>query len=376
MAPGPGFTASPACLLGAGHDFLLLDEPTNHLDQSGLDYLTRALNEHPGGVLVVSHDRALLSDVATSIIDLDPSVDGEPRIYGDGYAGYLEGRRAERERWQTAYNAEQQQRKELEANLATAQDRLISGWRPPKGTGKHARATRAPALVRNLNQRQDELDRHAITMPEPPLEFRMPTLPERSGVTLIRAEAVTVTGRLNHPSSFALNSGDRMLITGPNGAGKSTLLHVLAGNITPTSGEIHFARKARIRLLLQESPSAGRRTPREIFDLQMGQLISRGILTDKDYLTLADLGLLRADEFDKPFNTLSMGQQRRLDIAVALAERPHALLLDEPTNHLSIALVEELTGALKVTEAAVVIASHDRQLRRDLDDWPQLKLRH
>ncbi|GKQ37887.1 AAA family ATPase [Streptomyces sp. A012304] len=69
-----------------------------------------------------------------------------------------------------------------------------------------------------------------------------------------------------------------------------------------------------------------------------------------------------------------MGQQRRLDLALALAARPHVLLLDEPTNHLSVSLVDELTEALRATDAAVVLATHDRQLRRDLRTWPHLEL--
>jgi ABC-type antimicrobial peptide transport system ATPase subunit len=91
-------------------------------------------------------------------------------------------------------------------------------------------------------------------------------------------------------------------------------------------------------------------------------------------VSLRSLGLLQSTDLARPVAELSMGQQRRLDLALALAARPHLLLLDEPTNHLSIALVDELTHALDTTPAAVVIVTHDRQLRRDLHHWPTIEL--
>jgi macrolide transport system ATP-binding/permease protein len=77
---------------------------------------------------------------------------------------------------------------------------------------------------------------------------------------------------------------------------------------------------------------------------------------------------------DRPVDELSEGQRRRLDLAIGLAARPHVLLLDEPTNHLSIALVDELVEALEATEAAVVVATHDRWVRRELAPWPVLQV--
>ncbi|MFG2347747.1 ATP-binding cassette domain-containing protein [Streptomyces phaeochromogenes] len=90
--------------------------------------------------------------------------------------------------------------------------------------------------------------------------------------------------------------------------------------------------------------------------------------------SLPDLIRGTTGDANKAVAELSMGQQRRLDLALALAARPHILLLDEPTNHLSIALVDELTEALHTTGAAIVLATHDRQMQRDIHTWAQLSL--
>ncbi|MFJ9552328.1 ATP-binding cassette domain-containing protein [Nocardiopsis sp. NPDC101807] len=375
LSVGQRYRVRLACLLGASHDFLLLDEPTNHLDAAGLDFLTERLRGHHNGVALVSHDRALLSDVATTMLDLDPSRDGEPRVYGGGFAGYQEGRRAERERWAAEHEQQQAEHARLTQDLSAARNRLVSGWRPEKGTGKHQRATRAPALVRAVHRRRDDLEEHALTVPPPPLRFRMPELRARPGTDLVAAEGVTVEGRLDRPVSLTLRSGDRVVVTGANGAGKSTLLSVLAGRVEPTGGGVRTARTARVRLLAQESPRAGARRAHEVYSAHVARLVGSGALAEGEAVPLSSLGLLPAGDAARPLRELSTGQQRRLDLAVALASRPDVLLLDEPTNHLSIALVEELTEGLGSTGAAVVIATHDRQLRRDTASWEQLDLR-
>ncbi|NVI87648.1 ABC-F family ATP-binding cassette domain-containing protein [Actinomadura sp. BRA 177] len=372
LSVGQRYRVRLACLLGAEHDFLLLDEPTNHLDAAGLDFLTARLRAHPGGVVVVSHDRALLSDVATTILDLDPSRDGRPAVYGDGFAGYREGREAELRRWEDEYERQRTEHARLTRDLSEARNRLVTGWRPDKGTGKHQRATRAPALVRSVHRRRDDLERHAVTAPEPPRRFSMPDLPARPGTTLLTADDVRVASRLPHDVSLALESGSRLVVTGPNGSGKSTLLAVLAGQLPPTQGTVRRAPNTRVQLLAQESPHADGRRAHEVFAAHIGRLITTGALAENEAISLSALGLISSADAGRPVRELSMGQQRRLDLAMALAARPHVLLLDEPTNHLSIALVDELTEALRTTEAAVVLATHDRQLLRDTAMWPTL----
>ncbi|MFE3544282.1 ABC-F family ATP-binding cassette domain-containing protein [Nocardia sp. NPDC059177] len=375
LSVGQRYRVRLAVLLAAGDDFLLLDEPTNHLDRAALDFLTARLREFAGGVVVVSHDRALLTDVAQSFLDLDPTRDGRPRVYGGGYAGYRDGRRAERERWAEEYEQQRGERAKLAQDLSAAQNRLVTGWRPDKGTGKHQRATRAGSLARAVHRRQDELDRHSVTAPTPPQRFSMPALPARVGVTLMRAENVTVAGRLTAPVDLSLDSGERLVLSGANGTGKSTLLSVLTGTLTPSTGQLHRARKARVHLLGQESRWPLRCRAREVYEHRIAELVTAGLLAENEIVGLSSLGLLTSHEANKPIGELSMGQQRRLDLACAVAARPHALLLDEPTNHLSLTLVDELTEALHATEAAVVVATHDRQLRRDLGHWPCLELR-
>ncbi len=149
---------------------------------------------------------------------------------------------------------------------------------------------------------------------------------------------------------------------------------MLAGRLEPSTGRAHRSRATRIGLLAQESPAASRRRAIDVYDAAVGRLVTAGRLAESEVLPLGALGLLTGRDARRPVRELSVGQQRRLDLAVLLAGRPHVVLLDEPTNHLSITLVDELTEAVRATAAAVVIATHDRQLLRDTASWPRLEL--
>ncbi len=374
LSVGQRYRVRLACLLGADDDFLLLDEPTNHLDRSGLEFLTTQLRSRNGGVVIVSHDRALLSDFADTIVDLDPTPDDRPRVYGNGYSGYREGRLAERERWEQEYDKQQTERSRLQDSLSSAQNRLVSGWRPEKGTNKHGRATRAGSLVQNVHRRQEALEAHAITTPEPPQVFRFPELRTRTGAALLSVENISVSGRLKGPVSFSLSHRDRLVVIGPNGSGKSTLLKVASGELVSDTGTIRTHGATRLGFLRQESHLPLDQRASEVFREHLDALAAAGVIPTSETVGMSQLGLLKPRELSKRVGELSMGQQRRLDLALVLATRPHVLLLDEPTNHLSIALVDELTEALGVTQAAVVVSSHDRQLLRDVSDWPSLDL--
>ncbi|WP_430502123.1 ABC-F family ATP-binding cassette domain-containing protein [Micromonospora trifolii] len=373
LSVGQRYRVRLACLLGARHDVLLLDEPTNHLDADGLDFLTRRLREHDGGLAIVSHDRALLRDVADRFLDLDPTHDGKARLYAGGYDAWQDARRREREHWEQEYEQQQAERRRLQDAVSKARDRLSTGWRPDKGTGKHQRQSRAPGVVQALNRQQDALQAHRIDVPKPPPTLRVPDLGVRPGAPQVRAQGVAVDGRLAGPVDLTIDGGERLLVTGPNGAGKSTLLAVLAGALEPTDGYAWTAREARIARLTQETAGqAPELTADEVYARQVGRLVSLGVLPAAETVSLGSLGLLDSAATRTPVGRMSQGQQRRLDLALVLAGRPTLILLDEPTNHLSSTLADELTAAIRDTSAAVVVATHDRQLLRDLADWPLL----
>ncbi|MFI7024852.1 ATP-binding cassette domain-containing protein [Micromonospora sp. NPDC049900] len=376
LSVGQRYRVRLACLLGARHDLLVLDEPTNHLDADSLAFLTLRLRQHAGGVVLVSHDQALLGDVAEEFLDLDPSEDGRPRVFAGGYAGWQEGRRRERERWLHDYEAQQAEHQRLAEAVNEARQRLSTGWRPEKGHGKHQRQSRAPGVVQALRRRQEDLDAHRLTVPEPPLRLRWPELRTRPGVPLLRCDDVTVAGRLHQPVTLTLDGGERLLVTGPNGAGKSTLLEVLAQNLEPSTGEVRHLGRARVAYLGQEVPAwPPAALARDLYDQHVGRLQSAGRLREGDRLPLGATHLLDREALRTPVGRMSQGQQRRLNLALRLAELPDLLILDEPTNHLSALLVDELTDALRGTSAAVVVATHDRQMLTDLADWPVLALR-
>ena len=153
-----------------------------------------------------------------------------------------------------------------------------------------------------------------------------------------------------------LHQGEVHAVIGTNGAGKSTLLHVLAGDLALTSGTVRRADGVEVALLEQDLHLAGeKRTPRELLTLMAGAAASDRV---------RDFGLVAANDLDRRIGDLSVGQRRRVVLAMIVMHSPHVLLLDEPTNHLSLTLAEELMDALDGWPGAVVVASHDRWLRR------------
>ncbi|MEV1024192.1 ABC-F family ATP-binding cassette domain-containing protein [Streptomyces sp. NPDC050264] len=352
---------------------LLLDEPTNHLDDSAAVFLEDQLRTLPGAVVLASHDRAFLDAVCTDLIDLDPAVDGPVR-YGGAYSSYLAQQRAERERWERRYAEEQQELEALRTSARVTAHRVAPdrGPRDSEKMGYGLRAGRVQSQiarrVRNATRRLDELERRQVGEPPRPLRFRPVALgtppPDPQDASdasdaddaLVSLRDVRVPGRLEL-ARLDVSSTDRLLVTGANGSGKSTLLSVLAGRL-PAEGEVCRRAGVTVGLLAQDTEFPHpERTARDTYTRALG-------FERADAVPLRSLGLLRESDLGKPVGQLSVGQRRRLALALLVASPPGLLLLDEPTNHLSPRLCDELEDALGTGPGAIVVASHDRWLRR------------
>ncbi|MCL3860372.1 ABC-F family ATP-binding cassette domain-containing protein [Actinotalea sp. K2] len=387
LSVGERYRVRLACTIAQRADILLLDEPTNHLDAAGIDHLTSALRTWPGAVVIVTHDRRLLDDIMTAILDLDPSVDGRPVLYGaTSYAEYRYAHWQAMRRWRQRYAAEVKRREKLAERLDASYEGLSDEWRPPKGSQKHRRATRARIHVKAADRLVEQLEAQAVEVPVPPASLvfpDLPTLPQGADGShaLVEVRGPHVAGRLDLAGvRVDLPACGRLLVTGPNGSGKSTLLQVMAGTVPLVRGVRRTVDGVRIGVLGQDDGAEvapdPTRTGFEAYAAHALSLLDAGVLDPSQLVPVAALGLLTEEDLERPLGELSVGQRRRFDLARALLAAPHVLLLDEPTNHLSVTLVDELTQALRLTSAAVVVATHDRRMRADLADWLQLDLGH
>ncbi|WP_439678472.1 ABC-F family ATP-binding cassette domain-containing protein [Embleya sp. MST-111070] len=352
-----------AALLVRRPSALLLDEPTNHLDDDAAAFLERQVRGLSGTVVIATHDRAFLDAVCTDLIDLDPALDG-PIRYGGNYRAYLAEKHAERARWERRYAEEQEELADLRRSAGVTAHRVAPD-RGPTDNEKMGYGRRAGRVqnqisrrVRNATRRLAELERDRVAEPPHPLRFaaELATPATQSPQPLVSLRRAGVPGRLA-PIDLEVSATDRLLITGGNGAGKSTLLAVLAGRLTAV-GEVRERPGLTVGLLTQDTDfERPERTVRDTYELSLGAARAERV-------PLGTLGLMHASDLGKPVGELSVGQRRRLALALLVARPPQLLLLDEPTNHLSPRLCDELEAALGSGPGAIVVACHDRWLRR------------
>ncbi|MFC9388255.1 ribosomal protection-like ABC-F family protein [Streptomyces venezuelae] len=362
-----------ACVLASGAELLLLDEPTNHLDRAAAAWLEERLRTHRGTVVAVTHDRAFLEGMATTILEVDRDTRAVTR-YGDGWTGYRAAKAAARRRWAQDHEEWREELARTEALVASAGQRLAgSGKDPRQGFGKHRRSheNKLSGQVRAARVRLDQLRGNPVPAPPEPLRFtariaaadRAAGPGEPAGGTVGAASdgplaelRDVVVGERLRIDALRISAGDRLLVSGPNGAGKTTLLRVLAGDLRPDAGTV--TRPAAVGHLRQELPAVQSGKP-----LLSAYAAGRPGPPEEHAEELLALGLFREEDLGVPVARLSVGQQRRLELARLVTRPADLLVLDEPTNHVALSLVEDLERALAVFPGAVVAVSHDPRFR-------------
>ncbi|ADV26434.1 ABC transporter related protein [Pseudoxanthomonas suwonensis 11-1] len=329
-------------------DLLLLDEPTNHLDLDAVYWLEQWLLKYPGTLLLISHDREFLDNVATHTLHLHG---GNARLYVGGYTDFERQRAEQLRQQQIAHEKEQAERAHLQSFI----DRFKA--KASKARQAQSRMKRLAKLAGTEAVRSER---------EFTIQFAPPNRLPHSLIRIQDAQcgyaAEPGSGKppavILHDVGFGLEAGDRIGLLGPNGAGKTTLVRTLVGELPPLVGERNAHPDLRIGYFAQhtvESLHEGQ-SPIDHF---------RDISPDSPTQAFRDfLGKWNfpGDRAFEPVDGFSGGERARLALALIAWQQPNVLLLDEPTNHLDLEMREALAEALADFDGAIVMVSHDRHL--------------
>jgi sulfate-transporting ATPase len=320
-------------------DILLLDEPTNHLDAETVAWLEHHLQQYPGTVIAVTHDRYFLDNVAGWILELDQ---GRGIPWKGNYSSWLEQKQ---ERLRREESAQSQRRKTLQRELEWIQ-------MTPK-----ARQTKSRARIKAY----ERLLSHESAARAKELEIYIPPGP-RLGTVVVEAETVTKgygNQLLMENLDFSLPPGGIVGVIGPNGAGKTTLFRMITGQETPDSGRFNTGETVRLAYVDQSRQSLD--SAKTVWQVISGgdDMIVLGGISVKSRAYAARFNFTGTDQ-QKKVGMLSGGERNRVHLACMLKEGANVILLDEPTNDLDVNTMRALEEALENFAGCAVVISHDR----------------
>ena len=328
-----------AKILLSAPDVMLLDEPTNHLDIESIEWLEDYLKGRKGSLLLVSHDRKFLDTVTNRTVEI---MLGHIHDYKVPYSKYVELRR-ERLAQQTA--AYENQRRMIEKT-----EDFINRFRykPTKSNQVQSRIKQLEKLDRI---EIDETDNVRLTVKFPPAP--------RSGDIVFKASGITVgyPGKVVFSDAdIEVKRGEKVALIGRNGEGKTTLMRVIAGELSPISGEAKRGYNVSMGYYAQNQEDI---LDRNLTVWETLDNIAVGDIRTKLRDILAQF-LFRGEDIDKKVSVLSGGERARLGMAKFMLQPYNLLALDEPTNHMDIKSKEILKDALKAYDGTLIVVSHDR----------------
>jgi ATP-binding cassette subfamily F protein 3 len=339
-----------ARLLVAEPALLLLDEPTNHLDLEALLWFQEYLTRYPGGLVVISHDRAFLNALCTGMLELRANT---LHYYHGNYDNFLKEKEARKAQQAAAFKNQQ---REI-AHLQVFVDRFGA---------KASMASRAKSKEKQIERLKE------VAVDEPTEELRKMNFkfpqPPRSGLKVVELEHVQQSYG-NHvvykDLNFTAERGQRIVLVGPNGAGKSTLLKILA-DVIPINGGIRELGSNVVPGYFAQNRLDNLDAGATVFENVMSLRTNENQLTEQQARAILGAFLFRKDDVHKPVSVLSGGEKSRLALARILVKPPNLLLMDEPTTHLDIQSIDSLVGALKNYEGTFIFISHDVHFIRAL----------
>ncbi len=328
-----------AAALMCPSDLLLLDEPTNHLDLEATVWLEQWLQNYPGTILLISHDRTFLDSVINNVISFDG---GTLDCYKGNYSSFEKQRAEKMAQQQAMYEKQQRRKSEIEGFVR-------------RFSAKASKAKQAQSRLKELNRMTDIAPAHA----DSPFRFQFPEVDEPSSY-LMQLESLSIgfDKPLVDNIEFSVSSESRFGLLGFNGSGKSTLLKILSGKMGPLAGDIIRSKKLKIGYFAQHQVDElnQQATPIQLIQSIEGNATEQQI---RDYLGGFDFRGTRVNETIRNF---SGGEKARLALAKVAWQKPNLLLLDEPTNHLDLEMCHALTVALQQYQGAMIVVSHDRHL--------------
>ncbi len=319
---------------------LLLDEPTNHLDADSIGWLRDFLKAHTGGLVIISHNVDLLSDVVNRVWFLD-AVRGEADVYNMGWQRYLDARATD-----------EQRRRRERANAEKKASALRA--QAAKMGAKATKAVAAQNMLRRAERMMSALDDERVA--DKVAKIRFPS-PAPCGRTPLIAKGLSRNyGSLEVFTGvdLAIDRGSRVVVLGLNGAGKTTLLRLLAGVEPMDAGVIEPGHGLKIGYFAQEHETLDNNA--SVWENIRHAAPDTG---EQELRSLLGAFMFSGPQLDQPAGTLSGGEKTRLALAGLVASTANVLLLDEPTNNLDPASREQVLDALRSYLGAVVLVTHD-----------------